>query len=238
MSYFLCDQSLVSGSQAELTGEEARHILLSRRMRTGERLLLQDSSQTRYEAEVVKAEKDRLMVKILQSVEVPAELPVPITLYVSYLQEKALDFVFQKSTELGCARIVLFNSTRTATKLSADQFQKKYDRWNKILWEAAKQCGRSRVPELVFLPGVDEVMNGAKILGHVFLCDSSGSKLSPLTPHPSSLGILIGPEGGFSPEEVDAFKRLPNVSPLSLSPFTLRAETAALAALTAVTLQE
>lgn len=231
MSYFLSAEKLSDKGIVELGGDEAAHILLSRRMKPGEVIQLQDPEVQRYEAKVVKAGKKSVTVQILRQVPVPVELSVPITLFQSFVQEKALDFILQKSTELGAAKIVLFNSARTATNLSADQFAKKQERWTKILWESAKQSGRARIPELKFLLGFNEVMAALPSFDKTFLCDASGSSLQTTSYHLQSLSVIVGPEGGFTEQEIDFIKSLPNIQTIKLSPFTLRAETAALAAL-------
>jgi len=236
MSYFLSSKKLLVDDVVEVEGEEAAHILLSRRMKLGEIIELQDPEFKRFEAEVVTAGKRSLMVKILRQVAVPAEPPVAITLFQSFLQEKALDFILQKSTELGAVKIILFNSANTATKLAPDQFAKKLPRWNKILWEAAKQSSRARIPELEFIFDFANALVSLKDFDKNFLLDASGSPLNPAQSFKSfkSCSITTGPEGGFTPEEITLIKNNPNTHTLKLGPNMLRSETAAIAALSLI----
>jgi len=163
----------------------------------------------------------------------PKEPDLKITLFQSVVSEKALDFIFQKGTELGVSKIILFNSQNTAVKLSGDKFKSKQERWNKILIESAKQCERGVWPELEFLLDVDQVLSSAKIFDKVFLADISGQPINHFNRDQSwsILSIIIGPEGGFTQEELSKFKSLSNAEVVSLGPILLRAETASLASL-------
>src|SRR5258708_49307 len=157
MAYFLSDKNLQTDQSFAVEGEEARHILLSHRVKKGERIKLQGPNNKRFLCEVTDARKDRLAVKVLQAVFVPAEPSLKLSLFQAKISENALDFILQKSTELGVSRIVLFNSANVATKLSKDQYDGKSERWNKILWEAAKQCERIGPPGLEFVSDMDGV---------------------------------------------------------------------------------
>lgn len=232
MPYFFSNKNLSVEDVVDVSGEEARHILVHR-PKIGESLKLQGPDRKRFETEVLEVKKTSLKLIVQKELDVPKEPGLKITLFQSVVSEKALDFIFQKSTELGANKIVLFNSQNTAAKLSAEKFKSKQERWNKILMESAKQCERGVWPELEFLFGVDEVMLAVKKLEKVFLTDTGGKKISKVD-KATSAGILVGPEGGLTKEEISNFKSLPNVETVSLGNFTLRAETAALSALAQV----
>jgi 16S rRNA (uracil1498-N3)-methyltransferase len=237
MSYFLSAQVLKLNNEVEIQGEEARHILLARRMKKGQSINLQGADEKRFRVVIVDINKNSLKLKVVESISVPVEAKVKITLFQSYVNEKALDFIFQKGTELGVFKIVLFNSQNTATKLSKEGFLKKQERWNKILWEAAKQSDRVRPPTLEFLENLDSIISSAKKLDKVLLCDIAGEpvkNLGNLDQSFKSCAIIIGPEGGFIQEEIAQIIKLPNSVSVSLGPILLRAETAALAALSIV----
>jgi len=229
MPYFLSDKNLSLGGEVELSDAEARHILLSHRVKVGEKIKIQGSDGKRFLSEVVSVTKKNLTVKPTEALKVPDEPRVKITLFQSVVSEKALGFIFQKGTELGVSEIVLFNSKNTATKLSQDLFKKKFDRWNKILMEAAKQSERAIWPKLTFAKDLDAAI---ALMKHnkIFLADVSGVNPTTLQPlHPTTLAIIIGPEGGFTPEELSRLQSLPNIQLISLGPILLRADTAALA---------
>jgi 16S rRNA (uracil1498-N3)-methyltransferase len=237
VSYFLTDQKLAEGASVELSGDEARHILLARRMKKGEKFNLQGKDEKRYLVNIIEIERNSLKVKVISEIKTPPEQKVKITLFQSFVNEKALDFIFQKSTELGAHKIVLFNSQNTATKLTEEIFKKKHDRWQKILWEAAKQSDRVHPPGLEYLKSDDDVIKSSKEYGQLFLCDIAGQSpknLVNLGQSFKSCSIVVGPEGGFTTEEVEIFKNLSNCTPITLGPILLRAETAALSSLSII----
>ena len=230
MSYFLYSGNLTLGKSTTLSGDETRHILMSRRMKVGDRLEIQDLRGKRYEAKIQKIEKPTLELVAEKELEIPRELSRQITLLQAYINEKALDIIFQKATELGAAGITLYNSQNTATKLSAEIFKKKFERWEKILWEAAKQSGRGTIPTLKFLPDLNSVISSAENFEQFLILDASGVPLN-LDQLFKSCSILIGPEGGFTSSELTQLKAIKNSQLASISPFTLRAETSAIAGL-------
>ncbi len=237
MSYFLTKQQIQIGVLDTLSGDEAAHILKSRRMNKGDVLEIQDTLGGRYKAEIKEIDRKSLKFIAVKELVVPLEPDVKVSLFISFINEKSLDFVLQKATELGAYEIVIFNSHNTAYKLSVDQFVSKSVRWQKILWEAAKQSGRSLVPKLSFLNDLDIAISELKKTEKIFLCDSEGVGLKNLGIYDQSFkscAIVIGPEGGFTADEIKQMNSLANVEAIKLSNFTLRAETAALAALSAV----
>src|SRR4051812_24429664 len=101
MSYFFSSEKLETGKTANVSGEEARHILLSRRAKKGEKVLLQDLSGKRFETEILSADKKSLSVLVGEEVPAPKEPDTEIILLLALVQEKALDVILQKATELG-----------------------------------------------------------------------------------------------------------------------------------------
>lgn len=237
MSYFLSSQKLELGKIVSIQAEEARHMLLARRMKVGGQVVIQGQDGKRFETKIVEIKKNLLKVEVLAEVAVPPEWPVKISLFQSVVSEKALDFIFQKATELGAAGITIFNSEHTATKLTIAQFKKKEPRWQKIFWEAAKQCGRGKVPELKFLLDVNQVIDEASNFDQNFILNASGKNLNQSFKTFKSCSIIIGPEGGFTQEELKKLKAVPKTTVVNISPFTLRAETAAIAGLAIIQAQ-
>ena len=228
MTYFLYSGKLQQGRECGVDGKEASH-LLARRLKAGERFNFQDSEGRRFVCEVIGANKKAFIIKPLGLVIAPPEPKIQIILYQSVVAGQALDYILQKSTELGAAKIILFNSERTATELSRDKFKQKFIRWQKILWEAAKQCDRAKPPTLEFLENLDEVMLLTKNFDKVFVCDVSGEKFK-VKSQLSKVALVVGPEGGLTFKELEKLENLSNSQLVSLGPLLLRADTAALAA--------
>ena len=234
MPYFFSLQNLKPEIAITISGEEARHILLSHRVKVGESAKLQGPDGKRFLCEVISLTKKELIAKVLTQILVAEELPVEISLFLSFVSEKAIDTIFQKATELGAKKIYLFNSRHTAVKLVKDIFTKKHDRWNKILNESAKQSERGVSPQLEFLPSFKDVLVVLKKLDCVFLAEQSGSTIRTNVKI-KTVGVVVGPEGGFTEEEINSLTELPNLSKIRLSPFVLRTETAAISALSVIT---
>lgn len=236
MPYFLSDNKIAIGPTFELKGDEADHVLLSRRAKIGDRIKVQGSNGKRFTSEITKIGKHQLMLKSLEEIVVPPEPLIKIVLYQSAVATNTLDTILQKATELAAAEIVLFNSQYTATRLSADKFRDKFFRWQKVLWEAAKQCERANIPNLRYLSGVDELAAEATKLDQLFVFDITGQKLqiNRQSLIVNRLGVVIGPEGGLSSDELKLLSGLPNSRLTSLGPLLLKADTAAVAALAIV----
>lgn len=228
MPYFISEENLIQDTEVKITGDEVRHILLAHRSKKGEVVKLQGPDGKRFNSEVVEINRNELVFKVLDQLQTPPEPDKEITLFQSYVSEKALDFIFQKGTELGLSSIVLFNSQNTATKLTLAQFLHKKDRWERILIESAKQCERVKIPNLEFISNLDEILSELKIFEQVLLADVSGSKLEDNSYKLKTLALLVGPEGGFAEEEVYILKKQKNIHAINLGPLILRAETAVL----------
>jgi 16S rRNA (uracil1498-N3)-methyltransferase len=231
MPYFLADTNIRINKPFILSGDEANHIVLSKRAKIGERVKIQGPNGKRFICEILEAKKHRVELKPLEETAVPAEPAVKIVLFQSVVAQASLDLIFQKSVELGAGEVVLFNSANTATRLTREKFEEKSTRRNKILWEAAKQCERARIPELRFLNNLDDVIQFAKDLGKVFLMDIEGQRLEMIGKGFIAVGFLVGPEGGLTEEEIDKIKKLPNCRAVTLGPILLKAETVAIAGL-------
>lgn len=137
MSYFLSDEILALNKKVKITGEEARHILKSRRIEIGEIIYLQDPHGRRFAAEVTNVNKQTVEAMPKNEVAPPLEPTIAITLFQAIVKEKALDHILQKATELGAGQIALWNAAYTPEKITP-QYKQKISRWEKIALEAAK----------------------------------------------------------------------------------------------------
>lgn len=172
--------------------------------------------------------------RILTREEVRTEPPVPVTLVQSLPKGDRFEWIVQKATELGVARIVPVVTERTVMQAKGDRLAEKLKRWQAIAREAAEQSERGRLPEL--LPPVDlmEWLSRPATAGIQRLACLERSDVRPLLAHrevlrkAAGIELVIGPEGGFSPGEADQLAR--TAHPVSLGPRILRTETAAVAA--------
>jgi len=219
------DSDIVLLDEAE--SNHAKNVL---RVRTGDAVEVLDGCGRRFRAEVAEVSSKRVSVRIAE--ELPGnEAPVEITLYQGLPKLDKLDFVIQKATELGAARVVPVEMERSVARISGDA-AKKLDRLERIAHEAAKQCGRGRVPEITRPLTWKQALNDMQQRQLMLIPweEASGYRLSDAhRAHPDArdIGILVGPEGGIAPGEIEAVSG----ERITLGPRILRTETAAVAAL-------
>jgi 16S rRNA (uracil1498-N3)-methyltransferase len=144
-----------------------------------------------------------------------------------------MDWMIQKTTELGVTRILLFNAERSQAPLKPAQLQKKTEHWRSVAISACEQSGRVRIPDIDFEPVPARAVAATTAVSKLLL-DFDGAPLASSLRQPiESVAILLGPEGGLNPVEIDIAKNQ-GFTPVSLGPRVLRTETAAVAALALV----
>jgi len=204
------------------------------RLQPGAQIVLLDGQGRAYLAEITTLQRRVATGYISRQLPDPPEPTLRLTLYQCSLKADKFEWILQKGTELGVARFVPVISERSVVRPAA-ALQKKYERWQAIIREAAEQCGRGRIPRL------QEPLTWAEAITHADglrllpweAATQSAPRLAPLllagTPPPVGLSLLIGPEGGISDNEA-ATAQTAGWQTISLGPQILRAETAALAA--------
>ena len=216
-----------------IQGSEARHISKVLRMRRGDRIILMDGEGARFEAVIDSLERGEVCVVITKSLPGPSASPVEITLCQSMLRSGPMDYLVEKTSELGVYRIIPFSSERTVVRLEGDRAEKRRRRWQEIARSAAKQSGRKKPAGISSTVSFHDLMDtqrqeeGMKII----LWEEEEVKdlkhlLRSLKPAETFLGV-IGPEGGFSKKEI-GIAREAGFMTASLGNRTLRAETAAI----------
>lgn len=224
MTYFLYSGEIEEDMEFTIQGEEAFHILLSRRIKKDQEIIIQDQNFHRFKVKVVDKKRKSLDLLPLTRLRTPPEPDFKIHLYQSIVKEKAMDHIIQKSTELGVASLTLFHSDFSQNSDLGSE--KKMVRWQRISWEACKQSGRLKPPEMRLIPlGTAPPMDKRKTL---FL--SLGKKsvsLRGLRFKEREINIMIGPEGGWSEREIAECDH----QTFHLGPRTLRSDTASLVAL-------
>ena len=232
MHRFYADPARSEGDLVYLAEEDARHALSVLRLKAGQDVEVFLSGQ-RYEAEISSTDRNDVCVKLLSQLP-SAEAALSVTLYQGLPKSDKMDFIVQKAVELGVSRIVPVIMSRCVVKLNPKDAAHKLERWRKIAREAGKQCGRCMIPEITepctlsslsTLPSYPET-------NIVPWEESKGNgPLAFSRSHPglSSLGILIGPEGGIDRDEIDVLRQSGFI-PVTLGKRILRTETAGLAA--------
>ncbi|HJQ39172.1 MAG TPA: RsmE family RNA methyltransferase [Thermoanaerobaculia bacterium] len=212
-------------STVTVSGDEFHHSIRVVRLREGEEVEVFDRAGKMAKAVVATIAKDHAVLNVGDEIA-SRESPLQLTLAMSIIQLEKFELVLQKATELGVHAIVPLITDRI--ELRAERYAGKADRWQRIVFEAVKQSGRGLVPAIESPQKFDDVITreGTKI---VFDADLSPS---PAQPH-NRATAFIGPEGGFSPRELDLAEQQQAIFQ-RLGPRRLRAETAAIVALTIV----
>lgn len=235
MPTFFVERKNISGDTAVLSGTEAGHMLRTLRLRAGDSFFSFDEEGNRYRMRILEATSRSLRAEVLESS--PPEPPpeVAITLMIGLPKADKMDFILEKATELGCSRLVPFRSSRTIPRLDAQDAQRRLLRWERVAFAAAKQCGSGRTPEIsLLLSYPDALRAGASSEGKVIFYEGEGrfglKKVLGGFGRVKSVALLVGPEGGFSEDEVREAEKAGFLR-AGLGTRILRVETAALAAL-------
>jgi len=217
------EHALGPGQQVTLPPEAAHYLFTVMRLGSGDRVALFNGQHGEWAAELSQQGK-RGGVALCLYQTAPQRMPADLWLLFAPLKKARTDFLVEKATELGAARLVPVQTDHT----NAERIRR--DRLTAQAREAAEQCGATHVPDVDDLRPLAAVLNGWPAGRTLYWADESRPDAGPPdTPGPAA--ILIGPEGGFSPAERARLAALPHVRPMGLGPRILRAETAAVAAL-------
>lgn len=218
-----------------LTGEDARHISRSLRMKVGEGLCLCDGKAVEYRCVITAVLPGEVYFDVREQSKSISEPSVSVTLFQGYPKSDKFETILQKSVELGVSQVVPVIMERCVARPDAQGGRKKRERYQKIALEAAKQSGRGIVPEVGAFCSFEEALEQAGALEKRLLFYESGgvSLSSLLDENACSIGIFIGPEGGFDKKEVEAVKNSGGHI-VSLGQRILRTETAPIVALSVI----
>lgn len=219
-----------SGETIELSPEAGQHVGVVLRMQLGDSLTLFDGNNHQVEARITAIKKKQVLVLLGEPKEISKESSLSIHLAQGISKGDRMEWVMQKATELGVGAITPLITERCAVKLDTDRLQKKVSQWQAIAVAACEQSGRNSIPTVHFPISLGQFLkqNQAELS---LILDPRGQKSwREYTPLPLDIALLVGPEGGFSEDELTlALKQ--NIQPLSLGPRILRTETAAISAL-------
>ena len=237
MPRFFVAASNIFGGMAFISGKEAEHMRVLR-IRRGEKFTICDGAGNDYICRIAKDEGEGITAEILEKAPSAGEATVRCSVYAAFSKGDKMETVVQKCVELGAYEIIAFPSFRCVSKPDGAAIMKKTNRWQKIAEEAAKQCGRGIIPQVLTMPGYwQAVERAAKAELPLFFYEEerecSIKAALEAKPQAKTVSIFTGPEGGFEPEEAEKAKESGMVS-ASLGPRILRCETAPVSALTAV----
>ncbi len=215
---------LGEGASVALDSAQANYLGNVLRMSVGAELLLFDGASGEWLARIAEAGKKRMVLAVARRTR-PLEAVPDVTLAFAPVKRTQTDWLVEKATELGAARLQPVITQRTVVE------RVKLERLQSIAIEAAEQCGRTLLPEIA------EPISLARLVEQrgrtLYFADENGGEPAAIAFVPGPAIILTGPEGGFTNEERAAICAAPGTRAISLGPRILRAETAALAALSA-----
>lgn len=213
----------------DLEPEPSRHLARALRLREGDSLILFNGQGGEYAATILSIDKKSVRVSIDAHQETQTESHLSINLGVALSRGERFDWVIQKATELGVHAIYPLFTEHTGVKLSEERTQKKQRHWQQIAISACEQCGRNQIPAIALPQPVNgwlkSTSSDLKLVMHTAV-----ETALPNPKTPDSIDLLVGPEGGFSENEVAAAVAH-GFHALQLGPRVLRTETAPVAAL-------
>ena len=239
--YVSADQ--LAEKEVFISGGDVNHIKNVLRLEVGDWIVACDGNGTDYVSRIQSICSDEVVASIEKVQPTGTELPVRITLFQGMPKKDKLELIIQKAVELGACEIVPVMTKRTVVKLSEEKkINKRLERWQSIAYAAAKQCDRGIIPTVHKPVSYEEALAMADQLDYNVIPYElqtgmeEARKIVDQACKQRSLGIFIGPEGGFEPEEVErAMTR--NIHPMTLGKRILRTETAGMALLSILMFQ-
>ena len=236
MQRFFVTPDQVGEDKIRIQGSDVNHMKNVLRMRPGEEVMVSDGNNRQYRCRVEDYPEGEAVLAILEAGLVDTELPSRIYLFQGLPKQEKMELIVQKAVELGVCQVIPVQTRRCVVKLDAKKAAKKVRRWQQIAESAAKQAGRG------YIPAVSEVMTFQEALAFSEALDirlipyeladgMEGTRkiLDGIRPG-QSVGIFIGPEGGFEKEEVSRAVEA-GAMPITLGKRILRTETAGIAVL-------
>ena len=222
----------ISSDRILISGEDARHMAKSLRLTIGDNITLCDGKGWDYQG-TIEALGEEVTVRITAKEESKSEPLANVTLFQAMPKGDKMEFIIQKSVELGVHEIVPILTSRCISRPDPKSMRKKVERYNKIASEAAKQSGRGIVPKVSQLVTLEQAVERLPQKNIVFY-ENGGSRLQELVDGQTlDLGVFVGSEGGFSREEIEFLGRH-QVLPATLGERILRCETAPICGLSVI----
>lgn len=235
MSKFFIPRENINNQTIIINGEDVNHIIKVLRLGIGDEIICCDGAGNDYTAKIIDFDKKEILCEILEKRKAVTEPELKVILIQGIPKAAKMDYIIQKTTELGISEIYPCEMSRCVAKIEGD---KKIERWQKISKEAAKQSGRGVVPDVhtpVNISGAIEILKKADVAFVPYECEE-GKYLRPVLKEadsPKTVAFMIGPEGGFDKAEIDEIIKN-EIHTVSLGKRILRTETAGEAVLAMV----
>lgn len=216
-----------------IEGEDVKHISRVLRSRENDKLEVCDMDNNEYICEIREINKDNILLDIIEKVNIKRESNLKVKLYQGMPKGTKMELILQKLTEIGVDEIVLVQAKRSVTKIDNKKEDKKIERWERIIYEAAKQSKRGKIPKLTgvltFKEALADMQNN-----DLNLCPYENERTISIKEaikdsSANTIGIFVGPEGGFEEEEIEKIQEIDG-KVVSLGPRILRTETASVVA--------
>ena len=216
-----------------IEGEDVKHISKVLRCRVGEELEICDNDNNEYICEITSIDKSEVQLNIIDKVDIKRESDLKIKVYQGLPKGPKMEMILQKLTEVGVDEIILVQTKRTVVKVEDKKEDKKIERWERIIYEAAKQSKRGKIPKLRGILSFKEALSdmGKNDLNIAPYENERTKSIKQAIKGQdiNNIGIFVGPEGGFEDTEIKDIEDIGGQS-VSLGPRILRTETASLVA--------
>ena len=236
MQQFFAEHSWIGKDQISLSGSDVNHMKNVLRMKPGEDVRICDGSGKTYLCCVNRYEEGRAVLDVFRTLDSDTELPSRIWLFQGLPKGDKMEWIVQKAVELGVYTVVPFAAKRSVVKLDEKKAARKQERWQAIAKSAAEQSGRGIVPKIRSVRTFEQALELASELDVILIpyeleegMEGTVRMIRKIRPG-ESVGVFIGPEGGFEEAEVERAREA-GASRISLGKRILRTETAGLTAL-------
>ena len=231
---FFCPLPLTANTTIELPPGPAHHAVRVLRLGSGAAITLFTGEGGEFSATLEHAGERTVHARIGARHEMERESPLEVTLVQGMASVERMDYLVQKSVELGVTAIAPVETSRSVVRLAGPRAEKRCEHWRQIAITACEQCGRNRVPVIRLPRGLDDWLAEASAVAlRLLLAPDATQSLATLEAPRGPVELLVGPEGGLSPDETAAAQRA-GFRTVHLGPRTLRTETAGPAALAAM----